>query len=120
MAPCIVRMSVLLVILKLLTSHGGKDGEGTDGGDHKEGEEEVGAAHGNGEGGDDEVVAHFDNAELLLQQADEKADQQTCHHAHGGNHHPFDAEDAAYLALLHAHAAEGGNVFAFVQNQQGE
>ena len=47
-------------------------GEGAECHDEDEGEEKVAEAHLDGEGADDEVAAHFDNAEGLLDEADDE------------------------------------------------
>ena len=101
-------------------SHGKDDGQAAQGKDHGEGEQEVGPPHGHGEGGHHEVATHLHDAETLLQEADDKAQKQPGDNPDGGNHHPLDAEDAAYLRDLHPHAPQDGDVLLLVHDEQRE
>ena len=61
------------VRLDFAFADGKEDGEGAEDHDHGRGEEEVDAAHGYGEGIDNEVAAHLDDAPLLLHKTDDEA-----------------------------------------------
>ena len=97
-----------------VAADGEEDGEGADGHYQKKCEEKVDGAHGDREGGDDEVVSHLDDAELLLYEADEETQQETHYDTHGRYHHAFYPESKPDVSALHAHAAEGGNVALLV------
>lgn len=99
---------------------GEEDGEEADAYHREEGDDEIYHTHGDGEGGDDEVVAHLDKAELLLQEAYNEADKEADSHTEGGDHEAFYAEGATDAGRQHAKAAEGGDVLAFVDNKERE
>ena len=97
------------------------DGEAAEGHHQEEGEQEVDTTHGYGEGADDEVaVAHADDAELLLEPADEEPDQQSGQHGHQADEHPLGEEGAPQLPVGHPHAAEDEDVATLVDDQQRE
>lgn len=106
-------------LLHSCAADGEGDGEGADGHHQEEGGEEVHGAHADGEGADNEVaVAHADDAEGLLQPADDEAQHQAQHHGHGADEQSLGQEGPPDGAALHAHGTQNEDVVALVDDQQ--
>ena len=99
------------------------DGEPAYGYDGDEDEGYIVVVDADGVGIDDEggiAVAEAHEPELLLDEAEQEADDDTHHCTGDGNHATLEEEDAGYLAVGGAEIAEGDHVVFLVDDEHGE
>ena len=104
-------------------AYGVPDGEPAYGYDGDEDEGYIVVVDADGIGVDDEggiAVAEAHEPELLLDEAEQEADDDTHHCTGDGNHATLEEEDAGYLAVGGAEIAEGDHIVFLVDDEHGE